>query len=109
MFIIGSILGAGVVIFMLQNISSVSVAFLGWQFEGSLALIVILAVVVGMVISWLLAIPDMLRLSDLKSNNNKLQKDLELHKQKLSETEGKLSQAETPVVVEKTVIVEEIK
>jgi putative membrane protein len=109
MFIIGSILGAGVVIFMLQNISSVSVAFLGWQFEGSLALIVILAVVVGMVISWLLAIPDMLRLSDLKSNNKKLQKDLELHKQKLSETEGKLSQAETPVVVEKTVIVEEIK
>ena len=104
MFIIGIILGAAVVVFMLQNIAPVAVAFLGWQFEGSLALIVILAVLVGMIISWLLAIPDMLRLSDLKSHNKKLEKDLELHKQKLSETQGKLSQAETPVIVENTVI-----
>ncbi len=106
MFIIGSILGAAVVVFILQNITPVSVSFLSWQFDGSLAVIVILAVLAGMVISWLLSIPDMLKISDLKSHNKKLQKDLEIHKQKLSETEGKLSQAETPVVVEKTVIVE---
>jgi lipopolysaccharide assembly protein A len=99
MFIIGIILGAGVVVFVLQNIAPVSVAFLSWQFDGSLALIVILAILLGMIISWLLAIPDLLRLSDLKSHNNKLQKDLDVHRQKLSETEGKLSQAETPVVV----------
>ncbi len=105
MFIIGIILGAGVVVFILQNLASVSVTFLGWQFDGSLAVIVILAVLMGMVISWLLAIPDMLRLSDLKSHNKKLQKDLDVHKQKLSETEGKLSQAQTPVI-EKTIIVD---
>lgn len=99
MFIIGIILGAGVVVFVLQNVAAVSVSFLSWQFDGSLALIVILAILLGMIISWLLAIPDLLRLSDLKTHNNKLQKDLDVHRQKLSETEGKLSQAETPVVV----------
>lgn len=106
MFIIGIILGAGVVIFVLQNIAPVSVSFMVWHFDGSLAVIVILAALIGMLISWFLAIPDMLRLSDLKSNNKKLQKDLEVHKQKLSETEGKLTQAQEPVVVEKTVIIE---
>lgn len=106
MFLIGILLGAIVVIFVLQNIASVSVAFLAWRFDGSLAIIVLLAVLAGMIVSWLLAIPDMLRLSDLRSNNKKLQKDLEVHKQKLAETEGKLSQAETPVITEKTVIVD---
>jgi lipopolysaccharide assembly protein A len=99
MFIIGIILGAGVVVFVLQNVAAVSVSFLSWQFDGSLALIVILAILLGMIISWLLAIPDLLRLSDLKSHNNKLQKDLDVNRQKLSETQGKLTQAETPVVV----------
>jgi lipopolysaccharide assembly protein A len=102
MFIIGIILGAGVVVFVLQNIAPVSVAFLSYQFEGSLAVIVILAILLGMIISWLLAIPDLLRLSDLKSHNNKLQKDLDHNRAKLSETEGKLSQAETPVVIKDT-------
>ncbi len=74
--------------------------------EGSLAVVLLLAILAGMIISWLLSIPDMLRLSDLKSHNTKLRRDLELHQQKLSETEGKLAQAETPIVVEKTVIVE---
>jgi lipopolysaccharide assembly protein A len=106
MFIIGIILGSAVIVFLLQNIVPVSVSFLAWQFDGSLAIIVILAVVIGMIISWLLAIPDMLRLSDLKSHNKRLQKDLDIHRQKLSETEGKLSQVKEPVVVERTVIVE---
>ncbi len=106
MFIIGTILGAAVVVFMLQNFAPVSVSFLSWHFDGSIAIIVLLAVLAGMIISWLLSLPDMLRLSDLKSHNKKLQRDLEAHKQKLSETEGKLSQAEAPVVMEKTIIVE---
>ncbi len=106
MFIIGSILGAAVVVFILQNTATLSVMFLSWRFEGSLAIIVILAVLAGMIISWLLAIPDMLRISDLRTHNKRLQKDLEVHKQKLSETEGKLSEAKEPIVIEKTVIVD---
>ncbi|MDB5188810.1 MAG: hypothetical protein JWM92_408 [Candidatus Nomurabacteria bacterium] len=106
MFIIGIILGAAVVVFVLQNIASVSVAFLVWQFNGSLAVLIILAILVGMIISWLLAIPDMLRLSDLKNHNKKLQNDLEDHRQKLAEAENKISHTPDPIVIEKTIIVE---
>ncbi len=106
MFIIGILLGAVVVIFVLQNIAPVSVSLFAWQFDGSLAVVILLAVIAGMLISWLLSIPTLLKLSDMRNHNKKLQKDLEVHKQKLSETEGKLSQAETPLVMEKTVIVE---
>ena len=53
-FIIGIILGAVVVVFILQNIAPVSVVFLGWNLDGSLSVIVLLAIVAGMLISWLL-------------------------------------------------------
>jgi hypothetical protein len=54
--------------------------------------------VFGMLISWIFAIPDMLRLSQLKSHNKKLQLDLDVHKQKLMETNMQLSNTETKVV-----------
>jgi lipopolysaccharide assembly protein A len=98
MFIIGIILGAAVVVFMLQNFAAVSISFLIWHFDGSLAIVVILAVVFGMLISWIFAIPDMLRLSQLKSHNKKLQLDLDVHKQKLMETNMQHSNTETRVV-----------
>ncbi len=104
LFIIGLLLGGVAVMFVLQNVAPVTVAFFGWQFEGSLALVLLLAILGGMLISWFLSLPQMFRLSDLRWRNKRLQKDLEAHKQKLSETEGKLSQAEAPVVLEKTVI-----
>jgi len=108
LFIIGLILGAVVVVFILQNIVPVTVSFLGWQTEGSLAIFLLLAVIAGMIISWLLSIPEMLRISDLRRHNKKLKAELDTHKQKLSETKGKLSQAEAPVVLhEKEVIIEE--
>jgi uncharacterized integral membrane protein len=88
MLIIGAILGGVVVVFMLQNLAPVSVSFLLWNFEGSIAIIVILAVVIGMIISWFLSIPDLFQLSNLKSKNKRLQNDLELHKQKLSQAEA---------------------
>jgi putative membrane protein len=107
MFIIGSILGAAVVVFVLQNITPVSVQFLSWHFDGSIAFIVILSVLAGAIISWLLSIPALFKLSNLENHNKRLQKDLDAHRQKLSETEGKLAEAKEPIVIEKTVIVEQ--
>ncbi len=96
--IIGIILGAGVVIFALQNVQTVMVTFLGWGFEGSVALIVILALLAGIIISWLMAIPSFIRgmmnESKLRGHNDALHRELEVHKQKLAETEGKLAEAE---------------
>jgi uncharacterized integral membrane protein len=106
LFIIGIILGAVVIIFILQNMLPVTVSFFSWETTGSLAVLLILAIIAGMIISWLLAIPQMIRQSSLRAHAKKLEEDLNIHKQKLSETEGKLSQAEAPVVLEKTVVVD---
>lgn len=96
--IIGIILGAGVVIFALQNVQTVMVSFLGWGFEGSLALIVILALLAGIIISWLMAIPSfikgMVSESRLRGHNDALHRELDVHKQKLAETEGRLAEAQ---------------
>ncbi len=41
--IIGLLLGGAAVIFALQNITAVTVTFFSWQFEGSLAMIVLIS------------------------------------------------------------------
>lgn len=100
-FIIGILLGGAAVIFALQNVGTVMVTFLGWQFEGSLALIVILSLFAGILISLLFSlsafIQGMMSESRLKRHNTALQRDLETHKTMLDEANKKL--AETPPVV----------
>ena len=78
--IIGLLLGALTIIFALQNITTITVMFLSWQFEGSLALILMLAVGVGIVISALSSLPDVIKksfqISTLKKHNEKLKDSL---------------------------------
>lgn len=108
LFIIGLLLGAVVVLFILQNVIPITVSFLSWQFDGTLAFILILAVVAGMLISALLSLPEMIRnrarFSHLRNHNRKLQDELELHKQLLSTTVA--TQPSEPTIVEKTTVVE---
>jgi uncharacterized integral membrane protein len=104
-FIIGIILGAATLIFVFQNLTIVSVSFLGWHSEGNLALILVIAIFIGMLISWIFSIPQLLRLSDMRSRNKKLVRTLDQKELELSETKGKLSQAKAPVILEKTVVV----
>lgn len=105
-FIIGIILGAATLIFVFQNMSVVEVSFLGWQAEGNLALILVIAIFAGMLLSWIFSLPQLLRLSDLRSRNQKLARRLDETETELSETKGKLSQAEAPVVLQKTIVVD---
>ncbi|MES2471115.1 MAG: LapA family protein [Patescibacteria group bacterium] len=92
--IIGLLLGALVVIFALQNITTVTVAFLAWQFEGSLALILVLAVVAGILISSLLSVPNVikksLQLSKLKKHNANLKDELVNKEKEVSVEKNKL-------------------
>lgn len=78
--LVGLLLGALVVIFALQNLATVSVAFFAWHFEGSLALIIVIAVICGILISWLLSLPDFIRrrfqISKLKDTNTQLKDEL---------------------------------
>lgn len=49
------------VMFALQNIVPVRVTFLTWTFEGSLALILFVALIVGALVSVLISVPNILK------------------------------------------------
>ncbi len=74
--ILGLVLGAGAVVFALQNVFPVTVTFLGWDLTASLATLLILAMVVGALISILMTIPGAIKnsflISRLRKENKKL-------------------------------------
>ncbi len=59
--IFGILLGAVAVIFALQNVATIAVTFFTWQLQGSLALILIMAVITGVVIALLIVLPESIR------------------------------------------------
>lgn len=92
--IVGFLLGAAAILFALQNTAVVALTFLGWQFESSLALLVLIALMVGVVISFLVSIPsavkDSFRIMGLKKENKGLRDELNAYR----------SQPETVIVTE---------
>lgn len=85
LLILGLLLGALTVIFALQNMITVSVNFLVWQVDGSLALILILALIAGFLVSVLLSIPEIAKTRDefaaLKKRNKLLEdENADFHK-----------------------------
>jgi putative membrane protein len=83
--ILGIILGTVSVIFALQNITLITVTFFTWQLEGSLALILLLAVAMGILISLLIVLPESIRnyfrYKSLKKENVKLAEELRKQKE----------------------------
>jgi uncharacterized integral membrane protein len=59
--IVGLLLGAAMVAFVLQNITTVSVSFLTWHLDGSLAIILFLAFGVGVLMTLLFLLPSFIR------------------------------------------------
>lgn len=97
MFIIGILLGAAALMFILQNFMLISVNFLVWHFDGSLAFVILLSVVAGILIGTVLSLPELIRRgshsSRLEKYNRQLATELDVHKEKLAVTE-------TPVVIQ---------
>lgn len=58
LFILGLVLGGVAVIFALENITLITVTFFHWQITGSLALILISAIVAGVCVTLLLLLPE---------------------------------------------------
>ncbi len=85
LFILGLLLGAAAVIFALQNIAVITVTFFAWQLTGSLALILSITLIVGILITLLLLLPNSLgnyfRYKNLKDQNEKLAEDLRKQKE----------------------------
>jgi lipopolysaccharide assembly protein A len=57
LFILGLVLGGVAVLFALQNVTVITVAFFHYQLTGSLALILILAILAGVLVTLLLLLP----------------------------------------------------
>jgi lipopolysaccharide assembly protein A len=65
------------VIFALQNPIPVSVTFLVWKFEGSLALVLMLTFALGVLVSLLVSIPAIVKRRSAISNRQKKIDELE--------------------------------
>ncbi len=89
------------VIFALQNTITVTISFLFWQFTGSLALVLLVALAAGMLVSFLAYLPYLvhgqLSTRRMRKHATELESNLAEHKQRLQEAELKL-QGQSPAV-----------
>ena len=96
--LLGAILGGLSVIFVLQNVVPITVTFLTWQIEGSLAVILFLAVMSGIGIALLVLLPGLIRdewrYSALKKEKKEVEDELQTTRKVITEV------AARPVVVE---------
>lgn len=78
--IIGIILGALSVVFALQNVEVVTVSFFNWSIQGSLSVIILVSLVLGMLIALLLTLPEMVghgyRMRRLMRENEELESEM---------------------------------
>ena len=85
LFTLGLVLGAVAVMFSLQNITVVTVSFFSWQLEGSLAVILLLAIASGILVCLLILLPGTIqtsfRLRAMKKQNEKLEEELRKQKE----------------------------
>lgn len=81
--ILGLIIGAAAVVFVLQNVVPITVTFLSWHLSGSLAVILLLALLCGMLIAVLVLLPSTIRaewrLRKLMKQNKRLQSETTMH------------------------------
>ncbi len=91
--ILAALIGVLIAAFAIQNATPVAVKFLVWQFESSLAVVIILSLLAGMVLIFLISVPG--RLKRRKELYDKGRRISELEK-RLAELEKKLASQENP-------------
>jgi uncharacterized integral membrane protein len=74
------------VVFALQNAVPITVSFLTWRFESSLALVLLITVALGVIMSLLVSVPSMIKRRKIISNQKKKIRELESSLQKESES-----------------------
>lgn len=74
--ILGFVLGGATILFALQNPDIVALSFLTWSFESSLAMLILLAVGIGVLLGMLFAVPSIMRrgryVKSLRRDNKEL-------------------------------------
>jgi len=107
---LGIVLGAISVIFALQNVTMITVTFFSWQIEGSLALLLLLAVFMGILITLLAVLPESIRghtrYKNLEKENKRLEEELRKQKERTVFARTVLSSPEDIEKIEKGAIAE---
>jgi lipopolysaccharide assembly protein A len=89
------------VVFALQNTTTITIAFFAWKMTGSLSLVFLVTLLIGILIGWLFVAPSLvkhsLRASGQRKRLGALEKELEDHKVKLSELQKPAPIAPKPV------------
>ncbi len=92
--IIALLIAIMAVIFALQNAATISISFLVWKTEGSLALTLLVTLAVGAVVGLLVSLPGRIRGAWKAGSHKKKLAELEAsladHKRKLNEAQSKL-------------------
>lgn len=90
-------------IFVLQNIGTVTVAFFDWQLTSSLALVLLFTIILGIVMTLLVLLPSLIRgdfyLSSIKKQKKQLEDELASTRRALADT---TAHAPHTTVIEKT-------
>jgi uncharacterized integral membrane protein len=85
LFIFGLLIGAIAVMFALQNIDIITVTFFTWHMTGSLALVLLLTISAGVVVTVLLLLPGSIKnyfkYKALLKENKKLEEELRKQKE----------------------------
>ena len=85
------------VVFALQNAVPITVSFLTWRFESSLALVLLITVALGVIISLLVSVPSKIKRMKLISSQKKKIQELEsgLQKEAENKTEEEIESEES--------------
>lgn len=100
LLIIALLIAIVAVIFALQNTAMITVSFFAWQFEQSLALVLIITVILGVLIGVLTILPGSIRskwrFSNQKKKLDALEKSLLAEQTKREEVEQRLNLLQNP-------------
>ncbi|MBY0294353.1 LapA family protein [Patescibacteria group bacterium] len=99
--LVGVVLGAVSVVFILQNSVPITVTFFAWQISGSLSLVLFSAVMTGVAVALLVLLPSFIKDDMYLSVIKKQKRELE---EELAEKNRIIAEASTVVVTESSLI-----
>jgi len=89
--VIALLISIGAVVFALQNLAAVTISFFIWSIHGSLALVLLVSIAVGVVISLLASLPGLVRARWAGTSQKKklaaLEAENKLYKKRAEEAE----------------------
>lgn len=104
-YMILSLVVAGIaILFAIQNAAVIEINFLFWSFEGSLALVLLIALALGVAISLLASAPSSIRrnltIRNQKNRISELEANVAAQNSKLAEAQAKIDELNTPVITD---------